>query len=123
MSNLDDYHLSVAEVARHYQLSERTVRTHLKSGALNGVRVGGLWRCSWRDVWKAEKGPAPRGTGAARYCAPLLKKKDLARKWGMCERTVERWITSGLPTRNVFGSVRIAPADADEWMGRMTGSA
>jgi len=58
----------------------------------------------------------PKGAVAEQYMSPLLKKKDFAAKWGVCERKVERWIEEGLPTRNVFGSVRIAPVDGETWM-------
>ena len=109
------YNLSVGDVAAHYVLTPGTIRRQLLAGALRGVRVDRIWRCSWQDVWAAEQGPAPRGQRAAHYRAPLLRKRDLVAAWGVSERTVERWIADGLPTRNVFGSVRIAPVDAGEW--------
>jgi DNA-binding transcriptional regulator LsrR (DeoR family) len=65
----------------------------------------------------------PHGKRVELYKAQLLTKKALAAKWGVSERTVERWVEMGLPTRNVFGSVRIAPTDADEWMQRTFGVA
>jgi len=110
------YTLTVAEVATHYSLSARTIRNHLNGGTLEGVRLSGSWRCCWHDVWAAEQGPAPRGTRSNLYKTPLNSKKALALNWQVSERTIERWIADGLPTRNVFGSVRIAPADATEWM-------
>ncbi len=110
-----DYPLTVADVAAHYALSPRTVRDRLKDGSLSGVRVNGEWRCFWPDVWGAEKGPTPRGKRSKAYKADLLTKKSIAAAWGVSERTVERWIAAGLPTRNVFGSVRIASIDAEEW--------
>jgi hypothetical protein len=55
-----EYNLAVSEIAKHYALSSRTVRDKLNEGALQGVRVNGIWRCSWQDVWAAEKGPEPR---------------------------------------------------------------
>ncbi len=123
MPQSHEYNLPVSEVAKHYDLSARTVRNALKQGHLSGVRINGGWRCRWADVWAAEKGPAPRGTRAETYKAPLMRKKTLAAKWGVSERTVERWIADGLPTRNVFGSVRIAPTDAEKWMARTFGVA
>ncbi|UMA67247.1 helix-turn-helix domain-containing protein (plasmid) [Roseivivax marinus] len=111
-----DYTLTVADVAAHYALSRRTIRNCLKDGSLSGVQVNGQWRCSWTDVWRAEKGPMPRGKRSKAYKADLLTKRSLALEWSVSERTVERWIAAGLPTRNVFGSVRIAPVDAVEWM-------
>ena len=121
MKPAHDYNLSVADVARHYDLRPRTVRDHLKRGNLRGVRIGGEWRCSWPDVFAAERGPTPRGERAECYKSQRLTKKTLAAKWGVCEKTVERWIEAGLPTRNVFGSVRIAPVDAEEWTTRTFG--
>lgn len=109
------YNLTVAAVAAHYNLTPRTVRARLKVGDLASARVGGEWRCCWRDVWSAEQGPMPRGQRAEDYKQSLLTKKELAALWAVSERTVERWIEAGLPTRNVFGSVRIAPVDAEQW--------
>ena len=51
MEDDNDYNLTVAEVAAHYSLSPRTVRTCLKNGALEGVRLSGSWRCCWTDAW------------------------------------------------------------------------
>ncbi len=115
MEPAHDYTLTVADVATHYALSLRTVRGRLKDGSLSGVQINGEWRCSWSDVWGAEKGPMPRGKRSKAYKADLLTKKNIANEWGVSERTVERWIVAGLPTRNVFGSVRIASIDAEEW--------
>ncbi|MFC6643897.1 MULTISPECIES: hypothetical protein [Sulfitobacter] len=52
----------------------------------------------------------------------MKSKKALATKWQVSERTVERWIVEGLPTRNVFGSVRIAPEDAVDWTEQTFGA-
>lgn len=117
------YSLIVADVARHFALSARTVRGHLVTGQLGGVRIGGGWRCSWSDLWAVEQGPLPRGALTGRYQRPLLRKRDLAALWRVSERTVERWIERGLPTRAVLGSVRIAPADAEDWTRRTFGAA
>nr|WP_162623658.1 helix-turn-helix domain-containing protein [Paracoccus saliphilus] len=118
MKQTHDYNLTVKAVADHYSLTPGTVRAKLRAGELEGVRIGGDWRCSWQNVWAAEQGPVPRGNRADAYKKPLLTKKDLGAQWSVSERTVERWIAAGLPTRNVFGSVRIAPAEADEWVRR-----
>ena len=67
-------------------------------------------------------GPAPRGARSKLYKRPLKSKKALATKWQVSERTVERWIVEGLPTRNVFGSVRIAPEDAVDWTEQTFGA-
>ena len=123
MGQKKEYNLVASEIAKHYALTSRTVRAKLNDGVLQGVRVNGVWRCSWQDVWDAEKGPEPRGSRAELYKAPLLTKKSLASKWSVSERTIERWIQLGLPTRNVFGSVRIAPIDVDEWTARTFGIA
>ncbi|MHA6327088.1 helix-turn-helix domain-containing protein [Roseivivax sp. CAU 1753] len=121
MGHTHEYNLSVSAVAEHFALSERTVRDHLKKGQLHGVQIRRQWRCSWSDVWAAEQGPAPRGKLVKAYQKNLLTKKTLAAQWNVSERTVERWIENGLPTRNVFGSVRIAPVDAMVWTQRTFG--
>lgn len=121
MEPLHDYSLTTEEVAEHYGLSPRSIRDHLKKGNLQGVKINRDWRCRWADVWAVEQGPTPRGDRARAYQAPLLSKTALAAKWKVSVRTVERWIDRGLPTRNVFGSVRIAPVDADLWAQREFG--
>lgn len=118
MKQSHPFNLTVNQVAEHFGLSPRTIRDRIKSGDLAAVQVGGEWRCRWPDLWAVEKGPMPWGNRALELTAPLLTKKQLGELWGKSERTVERWIAEGLPTRNVFGSVRIAPADADLWMQR-----
>lgn len=115
MENNYDYILTVADVAEHFGLTDRTVRTHLNRNNLSGVRSKGNWKCRWVDVWAEEQGPIPRGAGLMDCKKTLMSKKTLAAKWNVCKRTVDRWISDGLPTRNVFGSLRIAPIDAAEW--------
>jgi hypothetical protein len=116
MKHAHTYDLSVDDVAAHYALSPRTIRDRLKSGDLDGVRIDGRWRLCWHDVFAAEDGPAPSKAHIASYKRPLLCKTALGSQWKLSKRTVERWLQAGLPTRNVFGSVRIAPHDADIWM-------
>lgn len=116
MTDTHDFTLTVSDIAAHFSLSHRTIRDHLSSGRLKGVRIGGLWRARWRDVWSAETGPAPRGQKMDAYRQPLLTKAQLAARWAVSERTVERWIAAGLPTRNVFTNVRVAPVDAEAWI-------
>jgi predicted site-specific integrase-resolvase len=118
MKQINYYILTVADVAEHYNLEAGTVRKHLNAGKLQGVRMKGAWRCSWPDVWAAEKGPMPREKRSEDYKSQLLTKKELAEQWSVCEKTVERWFIEGLPTRNVFGSVRISKLDANEWTQR-----
>jgi len=116
MTDTHDYILTVAEVADHYDLTERTIRDHLKSGALPGARVRGRWMCQWQDVWSAERGPFPRAHRQILYQTPMLSKRRLAERLRVSRSTIDRYIEEGLPTRNVFGSVRIAPFDAETWL-------
>lgn len=118
MKHAHIFDLTVSAVAEHYALQPRTIRARLKSGDIDGVRIGGHWRLSWDDVLATEQGPAPSSVHLARYKEPLLSKKALASQWGTSISTVDRWINAGLPTRNVFGSVRIAPRDADIWLAK-----
>lgn len=116
MGQNHDYSLTTDEVAEHFDLSMGTVRHHLRLGNLHGAKRNRDWRCRWPDVWAVEKGPTPKGDRIAHYKAPLLSKRGLAAAERVSVRTVERWIEQGLPTRNVFGSVRIAAIDAKEWL-------
>ena len=109
------HNLTPAKVAKHLRLTTDTVREKLRAGELAGIRIGRDWRCSWPDVWAVERGPTPRGPRQADYERDLLTKRDLAARWGVSVRTLERWIAYGLPTRNAFASTRIAPVDADAW--------
>lgn len=113
--------LTVEEVARHYALKPDTVRRHIRRGELDAVRLNRSYRIDWPAVWSCEEGPAPRGRATARYQMPLLTKKDLAAALRVSPRTVERWVETGLPTRNVFGRVRVNPHDAADWLSATFG--
>lgn len=108
--------LTISEVAEHFALKPDTVRRRIRSGDLPAVRLNRTFRADWPDVWACEEGPMPRGRGIERYQARLLTKKDLAARLRVSPRTLERWIGDGLPTRNVFGRVRINPHDAGDWV-------
>jgi excisionase family DNA binding protein len=115
------FNLSVAEVAEHFGLTPRTIRERIKQGDLRAVRVGGEWRLCWPDVWAVEKGPMPKASRAVDFMVTLLTKREYGALWGKSERTVERWIAAGLPTRNVFGHAGIAPTDAAIWVKQTFG--
>lgn len=108
--------LTIADVARHWALNEDTVRRHIRCGNLPAQRLCRTFRLTWEEVWACEEGPFPRGPGQERYRAPMISKAKLARALQCSERSVERWISDGLPTRRVFGSVRLNPHDATDWL-------
>lgn len=63
----------------------------------------------------------PRRKSQKRYEDALIAKSRVAFACEVCIKTVERWIDAGLPTRNVFGSVRMNPWDVQEWLERTFG--
>lgn len=113
--------LTVNEVADHYGVKPATVRRWIRAGDLAAQRMCRDYRLSWESVWTCERGPMPRGARRARYQQPLMSKARLAAVSGYSTRTVERWLAEGLPTRNVFGSVRVNPCDARDWLGARFG--
>ncbi|MGI3167272.1 helix-turn-helix domain-containing protein [Pseudooceanicola sp. 200-1SW] len=121
MNFAHDFALDVAATAQHFALSHATVRAYFRSGRLPGVRLCGAWRTSWSQVWAVEQGPIPRGEHRQAYQLPLLSKVALASALSTSERTVERWIEYGMPTRKVFSNVRMAPRDAEIWLGHRFG--
>ena len=46
----------------------------------------------------------------------LLDRRTLAARTERSLRTVDRWLDSGLPTRNVRASVRVNAVDAADWL-------
>lgn len=108
--------LTVEDAARHFALKPDTVRRHIRRGRIEAVRFNRTYRIAWPAIWSCEEGPMPRGKRQERYKAPLLTKTALAGRLQVGTRTVDRWIADGLPTRNVFGSVRINPHDAEDWL-------
>ncbi len=108
--------LSVEEVAKHYGLRPDTVRRKIRTGEIEALRLGRVYRIAWPDVWACEDGPMPKRALIARYQDDLLSKKAIAGALRVSVRTVERWIDDGLPTRNVFGAVRCNPNDATDWL-------
>lgn len=113
--------LNTAEVAHHFDLTGETVRRKIRAGELMATRDRRDYRVTWQSVWACEQGPMPKRNLCERYKEPLLSKKHLAGSTGYDIRTVERWIQDGLPTRNAFGSVRINPSDAKEWLKHVRG--
>ncbi|WP_306132745.1 hypothetical protein [Roseivivax marinus] len=113
--------ISVAECAQHFAFSPRTVYSMIESGGLLGEKFG-EYSIAWEDVWECEAGPAPRPEMQGRYRTPLLTRKSLAALTGKSLRSVDRWLASGLPTRNVRRSVRINAMDAAEWLSIRYGS-
>lgn len=113
--------LSVADCARHFSFSERTVYEMIKSDELPAEQFGS-YLIAWPDVWACEHGPMPRPALYTRYMSDLLDRRTLAARTGRSLRTVDRWLDSGLPTRNVRASVRVNAADAADWLGGKYGT-
>ena len=108
--------LTVQDAAAHFSLTSGTVRARIKGGAIRAQRINRIYRIEWADVWACEDGSMPEKVRVERYKLPLLKKSRVAEKLLLCIRSVERMIDEGLPTRNVWGSVRLNPEDVRDWM-------
>lgn len=108
--------LTTTAVAHHFALTPTTVRRKVRDGEILATLVHRDYRFTWDNVWACERGPMPKRGVLDRYKAPLLTKEHLASTTAYNLRTIERWIEVGLPTRNVFGSVRINPFDAQDWL-------
>ena len=108
--------LRTIDVANHWNLSSKTVSRYVQDGQILATRVNRDYRVTWESVWACERGPMPKNGVLDRYKTPLLTKADLARATAYHLRTIERWIEDGLPTRNVFGNVRVNPYDAQDWL-------
>ncbi len=113
--------LTVAELAAHWRLQPQTVRATIRAGRLNAARISRCYRVRWYDVWACEQGPRPTDATAARYRTPLLSKADVAAITRTSERSVDRWVGEGLPTRNVGPTVRINRGDLRDWLCRRYG--
>lgn len=109
--------LNIIEVAEHYQLKPATVRKMVRDGALAALRIARDYRVCWQSVWACEEGPTPQCVEQEnKYRLRLITKTDLAESMNVSLRTVDRWVLSGLPTRNVGYNVRMNPVDAQEWL-------
>ncbi|SFT70111.1 helix-turn-helix domain-containing protein [Sedimentitalea nanhaiensis] len=108
--------LTVEDTAEHFDLTPGTIRNRIKRGELRAQRINRQYRLAWEDVWACEKGPMPKGQRLERYRKPLMSKSRVAEKLRVSVKTIERMIGGGLPTRNAFGSVRINPDDARDWI-------
>lgn len=108
--------LSVKCVASHFGLRPDTVRRRIRAGDIDAIRINRDYRLDWPDVWACEDGPMPKGASRERYQEPLVGKRVIAAKLRVSVRSVERWIDEGLPTRNVFGTVRCNPHDVTDWL-------
>lgn len=108
--------LTVEDVARHWRFDPGTIRRHIRAGRLPAQRMHRSYRLSWEDVWGCEEGTFPRGPARQRYREPLIDKRLVASTLKVSVRTVERWIDAGMPTRRVFGAVRMNPNDVCDWL-------
>lgn len=109
--------LTISDVAEHFRLQPSTIRKMVRSGQLSANRISRDYRLTWSAVWGCENAPQPRGEAQeARYCQSLITKADIAAGMNVSIRTVDRWIASGLPTRNVGDNVRMNPQDVQEWL-------
>lgn len=108
--------LTVDAVARHFELRPDTVRRMVKLRRIRATRVGRLYRFDWPSVWACENGPAPSEADRGRYRDPLLTKRRVADRLNVSDRTVDRWIGRGMPTRNVLETVRLNPHDVTDWL-------
>ncbi|ETW11241.1 hypothetical protein ATO8_18095 [Roseivivax marinus] len=117
----DRPYLTAQDVAGHFRLRPSTIRYWSRDGRISSHRLGRQLRYSWSQVWACEDGPLPRKQQRDRYSRPLWTKRDLAALLSVSDRTVERWIERGLPTRNVYGAVRVNPYDARDWLANRFG--
>lgn len=108
--------LTIEQASQHFKLSPATLRRKASVGEINCIRIGRKYRFDWADVWACEDGRTPRSANRSRYQLNLLDKSEIAAATAVSIRTVERWIADGMPTRNVFGSVRCNPIDVTEWL-------
>ncbi|MGR3549646.1 helix-turn-helix domain-containing protein [Pseudooceanicola sp.] len=108
--------LTVEDAAKHFNLTSGTIRGRIKNGELRAQRINRQYRLAWEDIWACEQGPLPKGQRRERYRKPLMNKSEFAEKLRCSVKSIERMIADGLPTRNVFGSVRINPDDARDWI-------
>jgi hypothetical protein len=51
-----------------------------------------------------------------KYKKSLLTKEEIAARYRVSVRSVERWVAAGLPTRNVFRSIRFNEDDVADWL-------
>ncbi|WP_306132005.1 helix-turn-helix domain-containing protein [Roseivivax marinus] len=114
-------YLTAQEVAGHFQLRPSTIRRWSSDGRIASHRIGRQLRFTWDQVWACENGPFPRKQLRQRYSRPLWTKRDVATLLSVSNRSVERWIERGLPTRNVYGAVRVNPYDARDWLANRFG--
>lgn len=108
--------LTIDDVAAHWSLRPQTVRTMIQAGTLRAARIARQYRLHWPDVWACEQGPRPTAATSSRYATRLLTKADLVATTRTSERTVERWIGAGMPTRKVGTNVRLNAEDARDWL-------
>jgi hypothetical protein len=108
--------LTVEDVALHWKLQPETVRRWIAQGKLGASRLNRVYRLDWTDVWACERGQTPSWEAAARYKKSLLTKEELAARYRVSVRSVERWVAAGLPTRNVFRSIRFNEDDVADWL-------
>lgn len=95
---------TLAALGEHWQLRSQTIRPLLAERSPRVIRRSGRIYVSWLEIWRLEGVPAPRPDDYDRLREPLLRRRDVATRYGVSQRTALRWMSSGeLPT------IRLAP--------------
>ena len=62
--------ISIAEIAKHLDVHEESVRRWIKGRAMPAVKIGKVWRFKIGEVDAWAKAGAPRKTGPSRTSKP-----------------------------------------------------
>ncbi len=101
--------LTPDEVASRLQISRLTVISHLRSGALKGIKVGRLWRVSEEDLAAFLRASGPRDWQPVRDAASVQPYADKTTHGETTAEAISR--TSDTPNKCQDVDIRWLEAD------------
>jgi predicted DNA-binding transcriptional regulator AlpA len=105
----------LATICRHWKVTSGTARSLLAPSGVRIIRRSGRGFVSWLDIWRLEGLSAPLSEDFDSLRKPLLRRDDVAARYGISQRTALRWMSKGeLPTIRLSPRIlRLRESDLD----------
>ncbi|NIA70357.1 helix-turn-helix domain-containing protein [Pelagibius litoralis] len=105
----------LATICAHWRVTSGTARSLLAPRSVRIIRRSGRAFVSWLDIWRLEGLLAPPLEAFDALRKPLLRREEVAARYGIGQRTALRWMSNGeLPTIRLSPRIlRLRESDLD----------
>ena len=89
----------LAALSEHWQVRSQAAGSLLAERSVRVIRRSGRIYVSWLDIWQLEGISLPHPDDYNHLRKPLLRREEVAARYGISQRTARRWMSNGeLPT-------------------------